>query len=215
MLSRVISRLITPLIDLGWLQLSLLLALLIRFGSTTRWGAYGIINVVYSVIWIGCLFVMGLYRKGVYDSSKALEGTVLGLVLNTSLTFFLPQYAFSRKVVIIAGVLNGLFLSGWRLLVRMIPRMRRIPLLKKLGHSLGSRRILVIGSHASGHRFMKSLKKRDGITPNVVGFLGLKEEDLMTSINGKVPGLGTLKDIERIAYTHRVHEIIFSKKMMI
>jgi GT2 family glycosyltransferase len=212
-LSRCFSRLLIPLIDIGFLQLSLILALQIRFGSITRWNRFLVVNVVYSMVWVACLFVMGLYRKGIFDSSKALEGTVLGFIFNTSLTFFFPQYAFSRKVVIIAGVLNALFLSGWRLITLLVPRIRRISILKRIGNRWGRRRVLIVGSHASGRQFMKSFMEQDGFKPDVVGFLGLSEQDLSSSINGTVPGLGTLKDLDRIAYCHRVHEIILSKKI--
>jgi len=210
LLSRAVGRLWIPCVDVGFLQLGLMLAILIRFGHLGHWRSYGVVNAVYTVVWMGCLFGMGLYRKGITGSSKAFGGAVLGLVLNTSFTFFFPQYAFSRQVVLVAGALDGVFLSGWRLAVRLASRIRRIPFLGTVGKTLLRRRTLIVGTDSSGQRILKRLRRRLDAGYEVVGFLGLEERDLLASVNGKVPVLGTLKDLKRVAVSHKIQEVIFS-----
>lgn len=208
--SRLVNRLLVPLVDVGFLQLALVMALFIRFGHLVHWTSYRLVNGVYTMVWIGCLYTMGLYKKGIFSSSKAIGGIVLGLVLNTSLTFFFPQYAFSRQVVLVAGVLNGFFLSGWRLIVRLASRIRRIPFLGTVGRTLIRRRVLIVGNDQFGQKILKKLRSRIDAGYEVIGFLGLEEKDLLCSVDGKVPILGTLKDLERIASTHRIQEVVFS-----
>ena len=209
-LSRLLSRLIVPLVDVVFLQLGLVIALLIRFGDMHYWPRYRIINVIYTLIWIGCLYAMGLYKRRIYFSSKVLSGVMTGLILNTSFTFFFPMYAFSRQVILVAGALDGLFLGGWRLILRSISHVRRIPLLGKIGKKLVRRRAVIVGADLSGHRILNKLKSHINVGYEVVGILGLDDRDLVVSGNGQIPVLGTLNDLERIAPVHQIQEVIFS-----
>ncbi len=209
-LFRLFRKGLAPLVDVGFLQLGLVLAIFIRFGNLDYWPRYRVINIIYTVLWVGCLYVIGAYKKGVYSSARSLGGVLAGLVLNTSFTFFFPQYAFSRQVILVAGVLDGLFLSGWRELLKLFSRIQNVPFLGRMGRNLVRRRALIVGESESGKRILERLQSSHASGYDVVGFLGLEEEDLLSMGNGKVPVLGTLKDLERIAPIHRVQEVIFS-----
>ena len=208
--TRLTRRLVVPLVDVAFLQLGLVLAVYIRFGHLEHWHAYRIVDVIYTAVWVGCFYGMGLYERGIYSSSKAFVGTLLGLVLNTSLTFFFPQYAFSRQVVLVAGFLNIVFLGGWRLLIRLISRVQRIPFLGTVGRTLLRRRTLIVGAGPAGRRILERLRERVDAGYEVVGFLGVEEKEILSSRNGRVAVLGTLKDLERVVSTHRIQEVIFS-----
>ena len=209
-ISRLAKRLLLPIIDLGFIQLALVFALTFRFGHLRHWTAYRPVNIVYSAVWLISLFAMGLYKKGIYSSTKAVGGVGLGLVFNTSLTFFFPQYAFSRQVVLTEGLLNALFLSGWRLLVRLASHIQHVPFVGTIGKTLLRRRALIVGAGEAGRQLLNRLRNRLDTGFEVVGFLGLDESDLILSVEGGIPVLGTLKDLERIASTHRIHVVIFS-----
>ncbi len=208
--SRFISKGIIPLIDTAFLQLGLLFAIFIRFGHLHYWTSYGIVNLVYTIIWIASLSAMGLYKKGAYSSSKALAGCVMGLFLNASFTFFFPQYAFSRQVLLVAGFLDGIFLSGWRLILRVASRIHNVSFIGKMGEAFIRRRALIVGTDRASHEIIERLKNRINPIYEVVGMLALEEKDLFPSKDRNVPVLGTLKDLERIASTHRIQEVIFS-----
>jgi GT2 family glycosyltransferase/lipopolysaccharide/colanic/teichoic acid biosynthesis glycosyltransferase len=208
--SKIVRHLGSPLLDLGAIQFSLILALFLRFGNLLRWPAYGPVNIVYSLVWIGSLFLLGLYKEGMYSSSKAFVGGMLGLVFNTSLTFFFPQYAFSRQVILTAGVLCSVFFSGWRLLIRMASRVRRVPFLGTVGKTLMRRRTLVVGLGPTGRKIAEMLRNRVDGRNEVVGYLVLDEKNIPKNHKDPIPVLGTLGDLERIASTHRIHEVIFS-----
>ncbi len=209
-LFRLFQRLIVPLVDVAFIQIALVLAVFIRFGGFSYWPRYRIVNVVYTLVWIGCLSMMGLYKKGSYSSSKAIGGSILGLVLNTSFTFFSPQYAFSRRVILVMGGLIIIFLAAWRLAVRLFSRSKRISFLGTIGKTLSQRRTLIVGTGRAGHQILNHIRSRIDSGYDIVGFLGLNEDDLLYSLNGKVPVLGTLKDMERVAVAHKIQSVIFS-----
>ena len=143
--TRILGRLTIPFIDIALMQLGLAVSLTIRFSSLSPWTSYIPINFVYTSIWICCLFFFGLYKPKTYSFSKSLLAVFVGLIINASITFFFPQYQFSRQVVLVAGVFNGFFLSGWRLGIRMMSRIRRVPFIGTIGKTLLQRRILIIG----------------------------------------------------------------------
>lgn len=209
-LSRLCQKLVFPAVDVFFLQVGLLLALLIRFGHLHYFGSYRIVNVVYSLIWLASLFIFGLYERTLYSTSKALGATVTGLVLNTSITFFFPQYAYSRKVVLIAGALNILFLVGWRLFIHLSARLGRLPVFGNLGRNLGKRRTLIVGTDSTGRTLLKRIRARVDSGYEVIGFLGISEDDLLAVIDHQIPVLGIIDDLENIVKTHRIHEVIFS-----
>ena len=209
-MARIINRWIIPLIDAGFLQLGLILAILIRFGNLDYWPRYRFVNLIYTGIWIGCLFAMGVYRRKISNVSKPVGAVVIGLVINTSLTFFLPQYAFSRPVMLMAGILDGLVLGGWRSVVMLVSRTQRIPFLKNLGKKLIRTRALIVGTDPSGQQVLSRLKRRIDAGYEVVGFLGLQEGDLLSATNGKLPIMGTVKNLERIVSIHHIQEVVFS-----
>ena len=210
MLTNVVKRLIVPLIDVVFLQCNLALAILLRFHNLGYWQRYHPVNLIYTFFWISSLYVLGAYKKNTFSSSKSLGGVLLGLMLNTSFTFFFPQYAFSRQVMITAGVLNLIGLAGWRIMIRLASRFRKLPFLGTVGRTLARRRVLIVGTDQAGEDILTRLRKKVDIGYDVIGFLGLDENDLGHSVLGEVPVLGTLDDLERVAISHGIHEVIFS-----
>ena len=213
-LSRIFRNLTFPFVDAVFLQLGLALAIGIRFGHLKYWSSYRLVDGVYSLVWIGCLYIFGQYKKGIYSIRQVFGAVLFGLLVNTSFTFFSPQYAFSRQVVLTAGVLNALFLCGWRLVLQLATRSRSIPFIGTMGRSLSRRRTLIVGYHPSGQRVLQQLKSCTDAGYEVVGFVGMHEKDLLDQKNGKVPLLGTLNDLKRIALTHRIQEVIFFPEAM-
>jgi len=213
--SRLVRRLAVPCIDLVLMQAGLVLALLIRFGELNYYGPrYQPVDAVYTLVWLGCLYLMGLYEKGIFSASKAIVGVLIGLVLNTSFTFFLPQYAFSRQVVLTAGFFNVLSLSGWRLGIRFLSRIRRFPFFGTVGRTLARRRTAVVGTGKTSQRIFNRLIKQIDAGYDVIGLLAVNEKELARAERFTVPVLGTMKDIERICRVHRIRSVIFSPESM-
>lgn len=199
-----------PIVDTLFMQCNLAVAIFLRFQNLNYWQRYHPVNLVYTLFWIFSLYVLGAYKKGTFSSSKAIGGVVLGLLMNTSFTFFFPQYAFSRQVMISAALLNLLVLAGWRIFIRLAARLRRLPFIGALGKRLGRRRVLIVGTDSWGQDVLTKIRNRAESGYDVIGFLGLDEDELSHSVWGTVPVLGTLDDLERIAQGYGIHEVIFS-----
>ncbi|HDQ44693.1 MAG TPA: glycosyltransferase [bacterium] len=203
-----IRKLILPCVDLVFIQGALLLALLIRFGHLRHWMSYRIVDIVYSAVWLLCLAILGLYRRGVFSTSKAVWAVLIGLIFNASFTFFLPQYAYSRQVVLFAGLMNAVFLGGWRLAVRLASRMRWIPFLGTVGRTWLMRRAVILGTDSSAVDLWQRLKTRIASGYEVIGLVALKESDL--DGGQPIPVLGTVGDLNRLVRRHQIHEVIFT-----
>jgi GT2 family glycosyltransferase len=209
-LLRLGGRLAVPLIDAVWMQGGLALALFVRFGALGHWASYQVVNLIYTTVWIATLYAAGSYRKGVFSSAKATGGVIFGLVLNASLTFFLPQYAFSRKVVLYAGIFNCVFLGGWRLTVRLFSRIPKFPFLGTVGRTLLRRRAIVVGTGSESRKLFERLRHRIESGYEMLGLIALRDDDLVDPENGDIPRLGVLNDLDRISRAHRIQTVIFS-----
>jgi GT2 family glycosyltransferase len=205
-----LKRLLLPSIDLFFMQVSLALALLVRFGHLHHWHSYRIVNLGYSAVWLLSLAVMGLYRRGVFSTSRAAGAVLLGLMINTSFTFFLPQYAYSRKVVLIAGALNLLFLGGWRLVIRIASRFRFLPFFGTVGRTWLMRRAVILGTDSTAVDLYRRLKSRIASGYEVLGLIAQDESALVNGETASVPVLGMARDLSRLARRHQIHEIIFT-----
>ena len=208
-LSHFFQRLVIPAIDLCFLQLALFLAILIWLKTPGYWPRYLLVNGLYSSIWLGCFWGMGLYRRGVFSVSNAIGAVFFGFIINTSVTFFLPEYQFSRAVMLIAAVLDAILLGGWRLGIRLATKKSRSVLLSKLGRSLVNRRVIIAGTGAASQHILRQLRRHPDTGFEVVGIVSI---DPAAGGNPKiksVPLLGSLDDIERVAKAHQIHEVIF------
>ncbi len=203
-----LQRMIIPFIDLVFLQAGLILGILIRFGNLEYWIRYRTVNVIYSIIWLVCLFSMGLYRKKVFSASKTLGAVVFGFFLNTSLTFFLPQYAFSRLVILFSTLLNTFLLIGWRIGIRLASRVHWLPFLGTVGKSLGRRRAAIAGTGPSSIKVWEKLRNQFASGYDLVGLLALDSKVFEESRFEEISVLGLFDDLERIAKVHKLHEII-------
>lgn len=212
-LGRFINQILPALFDLMLMNLSLVIALLIRFQNLVHLKSYLVITIIYSSIWLICLTLMGVYGKRRFASLRASLGVLLGFVVNASLTFFFNQYAFSRAVVLIAGSLNIIFLSGWRFAFKLIPRIGVVPTKGTFGKTILGRRTLVVGSGEGGQKIIEKLRSRVDGGYQVTGLVSLEDEEINPERFGfKV--LGSVKNLDAIIRQERIQEVIFSTEQI-
>jgi hypothetical protein len=143
-----VRKLAAPATDLSFMQLSMAVAIWFRFERVEVFWRFLIVDAVYSIIWLICLTLFGCYRRSTHLSSQAFAATSIGFFINASLTFFFNQYAFSRAVVLVAGVANILLLSAWRL--------SRFSFIVLKGES--RERSIVVGDFAADGALVEKLK---------------------------------------------------------
>ena len=160
---------------------------------------------------IACFFYFDLYRgMWRYTSIADLINIIKAVSVSTLLIFcfFLLKYrfvGFSRSIFLIDWCLTILFVSGFRLLVRIyfettgtgkswVDTLRSIitPLKRKIP---GTRNLLIIGAGDCGEKIFREIKDNARLQYNVVGFL----DDNVTKVGMKIHGIPVLSEIFDIA----------------
>jgi len=200
------------LIDFVFLNISM--AIGIYIGVYLRFGffplqSYLIVMTVYSSIWLICLMLTNSYARSKFSSIRTIYGVLLGLMLNTSLTFFFNQYAFSRAVVLIAGFFNILLLAGWRFNIKLASRFKSFPFKNLLGQTLLGRKAIIVAPLISGFKIAKKLIKDLHTGYDVCGIVNTENSDKVIE-SGNIPLLGNITNLDSIIQQTRAKEIIFS-----
>jgi len=206
-------KLAAPMTDLALMQLSMMAAVWWRFDGLSVWPSFLLVDAVYSLIWLICLALLGCYRQSRFSFYQAFAATLAGFFINASLTYFFKQYAFSRAVILAAGLMNILLLAGWRLLAKV----SRFSLLAAEGKS---KRTIVVGDFAADGTLLEGLKKRQEENFALVGLVSLNANEVGNYYGG-LPVLTSLEHLEDWlsavspaapikGKTRRIQQVIFS-----
>jgi len=197
-----------PLVDLVLMYGAVTVAVALWFGNLDHLLNFFAVNAFYSLVWLACLSANGCYAERRYSSSAALTAVLAGLVINSALTFFFKQYGFSRAVVLISGVLNLMSIAGWRILIRLLPRLG-LPFKGTVGKSLFRRRTLLVGDRRSVRQLLARLRSRFDSAYEVVGVVSLDGAFGGEEMEG-VPVFAASGQLDELFRAHRVQEVIFS-----
>ncbi|HEX9973534.1 MAG TPA: glycosyltransferase [bacterium] len=212
-LARFLNSILPGLLDLFLINISVISGIYLRFQTLRYLGFYLIVMAVYSVVWMCCLALVGSYSRSKYSSLRTTYGVLIGLILNTSLTFFFNQYAFSRAVVLISGSLNIIFLGGWRFGLKMLSRFQIVPFKNIIGKNLLGRRALIVAPCTSAQKIAAKLKIHLDTGYEVYGIV-CPENELIDNQAGGTPILGNIEHLDQIIRQTKAQEIIFSTEQI-
>ncbi|MEX1139046.1 MAG: glycosyltransferase [Bacteroidota bacterium] len=205
-LARQFLRPLAPaLIDLVLIVLGLILAEYIRIGQVFYFPAYAY-PAVYTIPTV--LIIVGLYAAGVYthhrmSTSRTVLVVFASYVVVSALVAFFKDYAFSRLVIVLAGVITALALPGWRMLIRSLGKTDHE------GPRLFGRRALIVGVDTLARSLQKRLRRRVGDGYVVVGFVDFERKRIGEMVDG-VPIVGSVDNIGKIVQEYRIHDVMFS-----
>ncbi|MEX2115985.1 MAG: glycosyltransferase [Bacteroidota bacterium] len=194
------------LVDATLIVLGLMLAEYIRMGQLFYFPAYAY-PAAYTIPTV--LIVVGLYAAGVYthrrmSASQTVVVVISSYIVVAALVAFFKEYAFSRLVIVLAGVITAIVLPGWRLLIRF---------LGKTGPDgtgfLFWRRAIIVGVDASARSLQKRLRRRVGDGYEVVGFVDFERKRIGELLDG-VPIIGSVDNVGKIVQEYRIHDVMFS-----
>jgi len=154
-----LRRLRWPLVDLVFLNLALVLAMWLRFGSLVHWRSYIPVSVIYSVVWLLSLYFFDLYEHRKFSAARAAAAVLLGLVVNATITYFAKHFAFSRLVVLLAGWLNLILIPGWRWGLSLLARRSHWRPVEKLRQRYFSKRAMLVGTRKSVQKLLHRLRQ--------------------------------------------------------
>lgn len=107
------------LIDAAFLFLSFLLSVYYRFHIFPN-KYYIFIISVYILIWLLIMGLFGIYlRKFRLSIFKTFNAIFVGFFVNSSITYFLKEYAYSREVILTSTLWALLFLLSWRAVLKI------------------------------------------------------------------------------------------------
>jgi O-antigen biosynthesis protein len=163
----------------------------------------------YPMIWIvpaGLIMLLsaaaGLYTSARYAVSRSFGAVAAGYVLVSAIVFFEKDFAFSRAVVLMAGMLSLVFLPGWRFGVRLFGR-------EGARKSVFGRRTVIVGTGPSAQEVLRKLRARVDDGYDVLGFI----DTSLRRIGEKVAGveiIGSIDNVGKVIDERRVGEVIFS-----
>ena len=206
--SAAFSKIAMPFVDLSIMTLSLVFAIFYRFNPEFPWQPFIFVHLVYSVVWLLSLSFYGAYGRRKYSGLKTFLGIFVGLIINSALTYFFKQYGFSRMVILIAGILNLVFVPGWRTGLKILARSGPAFISNKFSHILLNRRTILVGDISSCEKLYSNILSQVDNTYDVKGIVVYREGERQD--NTQIPILGQIEFLEEIIEREKIQEVIFS-----
>jgi O-antigen biosynthesis protein len=176
-----------PLIDFILVFLGLYVSVYLRFGFFPV-DDYLFIISVYVVTMMILLVLFGNYNSRKRLSPvKAFNAILTGFFVNSSITYFFNEYAFSRGVILISTVLSIFTLLGWRSLFIMYNFFKSKNIL------LNKVNLLVVGNKELTQDIEEKLLARY----NIINFNEVSERR-------------TINDLREAIIINDIHEVVFS-----
>lgn len=195
-------------------QLSLILAanltaFLLRFDAdippqyrTVMWHYLPVVLLTFGAgLWVFGI-QRGLWRYvGLHDLGRILWASLAGsAVLYGLVHFLLGAKEYPRSVIILTGLLSGLYLAGIRLAVRWFREWLQI-----VGPT--DRRVLIVGAGNAGEQLARAMLSDPDYHCRPVAFVDDDSVKRKMRIHG-IPVLGTTADVKTVADRVGAHEII-------
>jgi FlaA1/EpsC-like NDP-sugar epimerase len=144
----------------------------------------------------------GLWRYvGLHDLGRIFWASVASSAVSYAvLHWVLGWAAYPRSVIILTGLLGGLYLAGIRLAVRWFREWLQVL-------SPSARRVLIVGAGHAGELLVRDMLSDAGYHYRPVGLVDDDPVKRKMKIHG-VPVVGRIEDISTLSRTLVAHEII-------
>ena len=174
--------------------------------ASARWDVMGVtpmqVAAGYGVIWVTCLWLLGLYRLRTHWTMRGeivdvLRATIVAALVSFSLLYLLQLQHISRLFVLILLVCQPLLTVATRAALRaFLGRMR--------SRGYNRRQLLIVGAGPEATAFADEIERHAALGLQVMGHLaGPRDEPGQT----RHPVIGTLDDVEKVLHTRVVDEV--------
>ncbi len=172
-----------------------------------------------------CFYFFDLYRgmwryTSITDLINIIKASTIASLLIISFILFRTRFeGFARSVFVIDWCLTILFISAFRVSVRLyfeyfsndkfwkvVKQILLSPFIKRVSNR---KRLLIIGAGDCAEKIFRELRDNARLKYNVVGFLDDNPVKLGQKIHG-IPVLGNIKDIKAVARQARVDEMLIA-----
>lgn len=209
-LGSLLKPLRVAVLDFIAVTISLLLSEKIWRGELFRYPAYAysIVFTIPAFIVIICLYASGVYTQRRLSVSRSLTATFIAYIIISTLIAYFKEYAFSRMIVIISGILAIIFISGWRLVIRLLGKAKP--------HGRGTlfgMRTVIVGTDNRALALYKKLRSKVGEGYEIVGFVGSTHKHIGQTIQG-MKVLGSIENVGKIIKDQRISDVIFAPQAL-
>ncbi len=203
-------------IDLFLLAGSIYAAHLVRFDfdiPTQHWQTFIQMLPIVLISKISIFYFFDLYRgmwryTSITDLVNIIKASSLSTLIIISFILFSTRFVgFSRSVFIIDWCFTILFISGYRMLIRLYfehfgeDKPRLISIRKALNifnrKRAGDKRLIIIGAGNCGEKIYREIRDNVRLQYNVVGFLDDDSAKVGKKIHG-IPVLGHIRELKTV-----------------
>ena len=207
-LRRASLTIVLALVDACVVNIALLVSAVLYFGDPMKFPLHAppVVWVVPAGVVVVTLFLLGEYTTNRFSVSRSGMGVLGGYIVLSAIVFFAKEFAYSRAVVLISGVLSFILIPGWRLGLRISgisaggAHGRR---------SLFGRRTLIVGTGPSAQEVLKRLRARVDDGFDVQGFIDVNRKRVGERIAG-IEVVGSIDNVGKVIFEKKVGEVIFS-----
>lgn len=198
--------LLIALIDFVVVDLALVLSEYLHFGEILGFPryAYPIVWAVPSTVVVASMYFSGVYTTRRHSVSRTIVAVLISYIIISAMVFFFKNFAFSRAVVLISGLISLILLPGWRLGVERMSGRR-----SSSRKSLFGRPTVIVGTGPSAQEVLKKLRARVDDGYDVVGFIDTHRKNIGEKIAG-VEIIGSIDNVGKVIAERKVMEVIFS-----
>ena len=164
------------------------------------------IYLVVPVLWGLTFLVLSVYDpKRVYKVMDELQIVAIATVASALLfagLLFLAHRDFSRWVFIIFVVLDLVLLLGWRVMVRLLFRISRVP--------TAEHRVLIIGAGDVGQRVGTMIRDYESMGLTLAGFLDEVTPRVAVDQDFVLHVLGRVEDVREVVQRSNINDVVIA-----
>lgn len=193
------------IIDLALINLTLVVSMMLRFGVTLdmapdytslQWLS---IFVVYSCIYMGTFYFLGMYHRYRSSTERAIIAVFLAFMFHIFVVNFIKQYNFSRIASFYSYGLNSILISGLRFMREEL----------KVGmQKVDRRRTLIVSTIDNAVEFVRILQSKGLRTYEVVGCLEVSPDAIRGIEKDGVYILGLVEDLIEVIHRYDVEVVV-------
>ncbi len=202
--------------DLVWTNVALYLARHLRIaldigldvGPRGEWLHFGpILFLIVTAIWLIIFNLMSVYDtrrtlRAIDDMQIVAVGVMVATLVFAGVAYFFFR-EFSRFLFVYFFLLDLIFLVFWRVLLRVLFRLRWG------GWQRETRPVLIVGAGRVGRKVCQALQAHAWTGLRVVGYLDDNLEKQGADCGG-LPVIGTLDDVCRVAQARQISQVIIT-----
>lgn len=163
--------------------------------------AYPTVFIVVSLVHLLSMFSVGEYFEGKHSIRRAFVASMFSFFVLSSLTYFFPEYRFSRGVVLMSIGLSVVFQALVRTLVILFDRT---------AGKYREKRTIVIGDGPIAEKIINSINKIEQSNLNLLGYISVNRSE---SFN-LTKFLGNISYSRHIFKQYRPNEVVFADEFV-